>query len=184
MIILVTGTPGTGKSTLAMEISKELSLKLVSVSSLVIERKLYFDYDQLRKSYVMDEERLVKVLKEEVRDGAVVETIYPSVVENPDKVILLRKDPRVLYQELMKRGWSELKSAENAMAEAIGYVASEAWETFKNVCEIDVTNRSVEETKRISMNCEESRKVDWLTEKGIEEFLTFLDNVITRNVEH
>ncbi len=183
MIVVVTGTPGTGKSTLAKAISEEFSLKLISVSSLVIERKLYFDYDQLRKSYVMDEERLKNVLREEIKGGAVVETIYPSVVENPDKVILLRKDPRVLYQELLKRGWSELKSAENAMAEAIGYVASEAWETFKDVCEIDVTDKSIEETKRISMNCD-SQKVDWLTVKGIEGFLTFLDNVITRNAEH
>jgi adenylate kinase len=185
MLLVITGTPGTGKSTLAKVLSEKLSLSILSVSQFVIERKLYTDYDELRKSYVIDEDRLVDALRDELKKGnVIVETIYPSVIENPDLVVLLRKDPRILYKELINRGWSELKSAENAMSEAIGYVASEAWDTFVNVCEIDVTKLNVEETANsvISRKCMD--RVDWLSCDGMEEFLSFLDNVISRYSEH
>ena len=62
MIIIITGTPGTGKSSLAKAISKKYDLKYVNVSELIKNSKLAESYDKTRHCYVVDIIKLNKIL--------------------------------------------------------------------------------------------------------------------------
>jgi len=61
-------------------------------------------------------------------------------------VIVLRTRPDVLLQRLKPRNYPEKKIQENVMAEMLDYCLSKAEKRYKNVWQIDTTNRSPEET--------------------------------------
>lgn len=63
-VIVITGTPGTGKSTHAQIIANEspLSLEHINVGEWVKERGLYEDFDQEWQSYTVDEDRVRFIL--------------------------------------------------------------------------------------------------------------------------
>ena len=57
--ILVTGTPGTGKSTTAKRLQESApSLTYVDVSSLVKEKQLHDGWDEAFETYILDEDRV------------------------------------------------------------------------------------------------------------------------------
>jgi len=178
MIILITGTPGTGKSTVVSLLSTKLGYEKLNVSSFLIQNKVFSEYDELRNSYVIDEDKAIELLASTIKDNIVIETIYPSLISKADKVVVLRRDPRVLYKELKERGWNELKVAENVMAEALGVISNEAKESFSNVCEIDTTNKKPKEVveQLLENKCED---IDWLNNDEIGNLLISLDKIIS-----
>ena len=59
-VIIITGTPGTGKTTHAQFLVNEspIPLKNINVSEWVKERDLFEEYDQEWQSYTVDEDRV------------------------------------------------------------------------------------------------------------------------------
>lgn len=57
-VIIITGTPGTGKSTHAQLLADESSLTHINVGELVKEKRLYEEYDEEWQSYTVDEDRV------------------------------------------------------------------------------------------------------------------------------
>jgi len=59
-VIVITGTPGTGKSTHAELLSSQspVSLKNINISEYVKEKGLYEAYDEEWQSYTVDEDRV------------------------------------------------------------------------------------------------------------------------------
>jgi len=59
-VIVITGTPGTGKSTHAEILASQspIPLKHVNVGDFVKERGLYLEYDEEWQSYTVDEDRV------------------------------------------------------------------------------------------------------------------------------
>ena len=59
-VIILTGTPGTGKSTHAELLANEspIPLRNINVSEYVKERGLYENYDEEWQSYTVDEDRV------------------------------------------------------------------------------------------------------------------------------
>ncbi len=63
--IIVTGTPGTGKTTFSKKISKKLKYPVLDVSKFIKIKKLRGRYDKKKKCYVVDTKKLNKeILKE------------------------------------------------------------------------------------------------------------------------
>ena len=58
--IIITGTPGTGKTTHAQLLAEEspIPLKHINVGDLVKEKGLYEEYDEEWQSYTVDEDRV------------------------------------------------------------------------------------------------------------------------------
>ena len=62
------------------------------------------------------------------------------------KVIVLRVRPEILQKRLEARDYSDSKIRENLEAEALGVCTAEAYDIYgENVCEVDVTDLTVEE---------------------------------------
>ncbi|TRM89837.1 NMP kinase [Sulfolobus sp. C3] len=181
MIMLITGTPGVGKSLVSSKLREIFKCEYLNVSRFVVERKLYTEFDEISQSYVIDEEKVKEELRKflEKQTNVIIETIYPSLIPKADLVVVLRRNPLKLYRELKDRSWSELKIAENVEAEILGVTAEEAKQNFENVCEIDTTNNNVEQIVNKIINKVCDRDVDWLNNSEVQDLLINLDNIIS-----
>lgn len=59
-VIVITGTPGTGKTTHAQLLAEEspVPLEHINVGDLVKEKNLYEEYDEEWQSYTVDEDKV------------------------------------------------------------------------------------------------------------------------------
>ncbi len=148
-IIGISGTPGVGKSSIATELSKLLGLPRIDLSKEVIERGLYVEYDEHRRSYVIDEDavrrylaRLYDEIGPYILDSHYAELAPKHLVE---LVFVVRLDPAKLIDRLLARGWPASKVAENVEAELLSVPTLNAIEELGEelVVEIDATNRDI-----------------------------------------
>ncbi len=65
-VIIVTGTPGTGKTTLSKKLAGKLNFYYLDVNEFVIKNKLYDGYDRKRKTRIVDVNKLNKALVNEI----------------------------------------------------------------------------------------------------------------------
>jgi adenylate kinase len=156
MLLLLTGTPGTGKSTLSKLLVQKLSGRLIEINQLVEDKKLYTGHD-LDKGYLeVDLDALEKELQEIVTKSPekdswiIVEGHLSHFFPNAELVLVLRTNPRVLEERLSRRGWLEAKIRENLEAEALDVCT---WEAFHihgdNVQELDTSTINPEKAVKI-----------------------------------
>ncbi len=165
MRITITGTPGTGKTTLSNLLSEKLKIPVYHLSELIREKGLYSGYDEKRGSYVADVEKLRWFFsgKENFIAEGLVAHFIPS-----DVLIVLRASPEVVRRRLEERGYPREKVEENVEAERFDVCASEALKlgNFKRVIQIDTTKRKPEDVLRLALEGISGRDlfedVDWL----------------------
>ena len=145
MIISISGTPKTGKTSVAKALARKLEWKLVSLNMLAKEKKLYLGYDRSRKSRIVDLKKLkAEVLKlSRSHKNLIIESHYSHDV-SCDIVVILRTNPGELRRRMRRAGWSRKKIEENIEAEIMEVVKGEALESAKGVLEIDTTGREPE----------------------------------------
>ena len=184
MIIVVTGTPGVGKSTISRLLALRLEAHHVDLSVLALKEGLILGWDEKRETAVADLQRLKAHLEEmaSLDRTLVVEGHYAPEVVDPERatfVFVLRKDPWRLKEELEARGYGREKVAENVAAEVLDVCLTEAVSTYgeDRVSEIDVTELSPEEVVEEMLSIiQRGRptgvgKVDWLSRPGVEQLL-------------
>lgn len=152
-IILITGTPGTGKTSISNFLSQKLSIPLVAVNDLVEEKHLYHGYDPEKGYKEVDVEDLCHeleiIIKNSTESGLIIEGHLAHFLENSDLidcVLVLRTRPDVLKKRLSKRNWPESKVNENLEAEALDICTFEAVEIHGiKVNEVDTTDLKIEQ---------------------------------------
>lgn len=146
MIIAITGTPGTGKTS----VSKLLKIKgfqVINFNKLAIEKNFIIAKDKKRDSHIVDIEKFDKYVKENFNQNDIIfiEGHLSHLLKCIDKVIILRCHPRQLRKHLVKRGWNKNKIKENIEAEILDVILCEAVDLYdsKDIFEIDTTGRSI-----------------------------------------
>ena len=153
-IIIITGTPGVGKSRLVKVLADRMKWLFLDIGSIVREEKLYSRFDMQDRSYVMDEQRVNRRLARFFANNAprtmVVEahTLGPYMPKRPGmRAIVVRLDPVVLARRLKARKWSRRKVWENVEAELIDLSLYESVKLLgpNRVCQIDSTDMKIDE---------------------------------------
>jgi len=134
-MIALTGTPGTGKTTIAEELRKRYDV--LDLNAFIKESGLLENFDGPRDTYDVDIRKLKKKLAHvsaDFCDG------HLSHFLDCEMIIVLRCNPSILYERLKKRGYSETKIIENVQAEALDVILCESIDTGKVVIELDNTD--------------------------------------------
>jgi len=175
-LIVVTGTPGVGKTKFSRALAKKLGGVHIDLGLLATREKLTIGFDRLRRTHIVDARRMARALKEllanlsgdVVLDGHFAADVVPS--ELLDIVFVLRCNPEKLKKRLRLREVPERKIAENVRAEILDVCLWDAVNKFglERVCEIDVsmmkTAAAVAQAVRVLENRAKKRVgiVDWL----------------------
>jgi adenylate kinase len=129
--VALSGTPGTGKSAVAKVLARR-GVAVVDVGAQAARLGAVRGRDRLRGSLEVDVRALDRALQrrggEGHRGGSVVFEGHLAHFLTVDRALVLRCPPAVLARRLRKRGWSERKVRENACAEAVGVIVTEAVE--------------------------------------------------------
>ncbi|KAL1432807.1 hypothetical protein MTO96_013009 [Rhipicephalus appendiculatus] len=135
--ILITGTPGTGKTTLACELASRTGMDWLNVGQIARENELYDGFDDKYGCPVLDEDRVVDEMDDKLSQqagGNIVE--YHGCDFFPkrwfDVVFVLRTDNTLLYDRLRARGYAGKKLEENLQCEIFQTILDEAREAYDN----------------------------------------------------
>jgi adenylate kinase len=168
-ILGITGTPGTGKKSIAPLVSLRLGIPCVAINDLVAKslagrvraRTIEVDTRALRRT----------ILSRFTGRLILYGHLLPDILERRDveRVVVLRCDPKVLKRRLSERGYSKSKVAANVEAELIGIVATAARDRFgrKRVAELDTTASGKDEAARraarlLTRSDLKAPPIDWL----------------------
>ncbi len=150
MMIIITGTPGTGKTSVTELLKEKIDAEFISINSLLEDYDLNLGTDEKRGYKIVDTENMIPIVddikKNSVKDILVFEGHLAQDYPNADLVIVLRCNPEILEKRLNTRDWREEKIKENVSAEILGVCTSESYETYgENVQEVDTSNITIEE---------------------------------------
>ncbi|ADQ67496.1 nucleoside kinase, cmp and amp kinase [Halogeometricum borinquense DSM 11551] len=140
--LVITGTPGTGKTTVSDLVAARTDLDVIHLNDAIREEELFTERDADRDSLVADVDAVAEWLGE--WDGIL--DSHLAHLFDADEAVVLRCHPEELKERLRERDESEAKVAENAESEALDVILAETVERFgeESVYEIDTTDRPPE----------------------------------------
>jgi len=175
-LIVVTGTPGVGKTRFSRALAKKLGAVHIDLGLLATRERFTIGFDKLRQTYIVDTKKMARALKEilhylsgnVVLDGHFAADVVP--LELLDMVFVLRCHPEKLKRRLRQRKIPVRKIAENVRAEILDVCLWDAINGYglKRVCEMDVSTKKtaalVAEALKVLENRSKRRVgiVDWL----------------------
>lgn len=162
MIVSITGTPGTGKTTISKKLSDE-AFGVVHLTNF-LEAHGVGGVVEGERDVPIDE--MVSVFEQQDFDGEKLVEGHLSHYISSDVCVVLRCHPDVLEERLSNRDYSDQKVKENVEAEKMDLILSEAVQDQDTVVEIDTTDKSVEETvkeikSKVGRKENDYGNVDW-----------------------
>ncbi|ORX59708.1 P-loop containing nucleoside triphosphate hydrolase protein [Hesseltinella vesiculosa] len=146
--ILVTGTPGTGKTTTSEMIAQVTGLNHVNVGELVKAKQFYESYSEEYDTHILDEDKLLDELEDMLTDGGNV-VDYHTCELFPERwfdlVLVLRSETHVLYDRMVQRGYNKKKLDENMSCEIMQVVLDEARESYAPEIVVELQSNTVDD---------------------------------------
>ncbi len=194
-LIVITGTPGVGKTTISRILAARLHWKHIDCGRLAVREGLTIRYDRTAQTHLVDTDRLSRVIGNTIRelesdvilDGHLIPSTRGFL---PSRVFVLRCHPRQLISRLRRKGYSRNKISENISAEILDACLGEAVKSFglKRICEIDTTEKiplqvtsTILEIFNREVKCTHAH-VDWISrlesEGKLQEILSYVESGI------
>jgi len=175
-VIIVTGTPGTGKTTFSRRLAREIEADYLPLTQYVSRHGLYAGFDRERGSKIINASRTQASLRSLLSRSSgftVVDTHVPEGIvpkEIVKQVFVLRCHPRILETRLQRKNWRPSKVRENVLAEILDSCLTSAAKYYglRRVIQVDTSRASVRQcvasAKRTLQNRPARKvKVDWIT---------------------
>lgn len=145
-VIIISGTPCTGKTSLAKMLAQELNFKIIDVSQLIDQEKICETYDSENECKIVDPEKLnrhlIKIIKES-KDNLIIESHLshhlPKI--HVDLCIITKTEIKTLNQRLKERNYSAQKIRDNLDAEIFDLCLTQAQEFNHNILIVDTTRK-------------------------------------------
>ena len=151
--ILVTGTPGVGKTATASLVAEAVGLKHINVGELIKQHKCYDGHDDELDTNILDEDKLLDLMENMLQEcadenmGIVAD--YHSCELFPERwfdlILVLRAKTDVLYDRLTERGYNDKKRSENMECEIMQVCLQEAKESYDTEIVHEVQSNTVED---------------------------------------
>jgi adenylate kinase len=184
-VILITGVPGVGKTTVSEALAREIDGTHIELSKLAFQENLVAEKDAERDTTVIDQEamrrRLVALIEASERP-LVIDGHYAADIvdrETVDHVFVLRRAPWSLKSVLESRGYDREKVRENVEAELLGVLLEDALRTQDHgkICEVDTMGRETIDIVREILDVINGGRrhrfgeIDWMTRPEVEGLL-------------
>ncbi|KAJ1979546.1 factor activating pos9 [Dimargaris xerosporica] len=156
--ILITGTPGTGKSTLSELVAQRTGLTHIQVGKLVKDLQLHDGKDEEFDSYVLNDDKLLDELEDQMEPGGQIVDFHSCDLFPErwfDLVVVLQTDNSVLFQRLQKRGYNQKKVEENIECEIMQVVLDEAVESYQQDIILTLPSDTVDQMEDNAQRIEE-----------------------------
>lgn len=153
MRVVITGSPGTGKTTIAKRLAKRLKCAWLNDRDFAVRRSIGH-WDAEENEFVVPLARLAREMNAELRKRkrAVAEGhLLCEAKLTADVVFVLRVHPELLELRLERRGYRAEKVQDNVFCEGIDYCLKHALRRYGKgkVVEVDAGKGIKETMKRI-----------------------------------
>ncbi|KAG9882458.1 P-loop containing nucleoside triphosphate hydrolase protein, partial [Aureobasidium melanogenum] len=110
--IIITGTPGVGKTTHCEQLATSTGLTHLNVNKVVKERDCEDGFDDELNSVIVDEDKLLDAIEPDLEAGGQIIDwhacdMFPQSLI--DLVVVIRCNSTILYDRLKGRGYSDKK---------------------------------------------------------------------------
>jgi adenylate kinase len=188
--LVITGNPGVGKHTTALELKKILKdIEVIDINDLAVRHQAFFQ-GQGSSNMEIDSRKIAAVIKSKIRQSPrtiIVGHLAPYVLMNKwiDLAIVLRRSPYAILSTLETRNYAAEKVRENVASEILGIILYDSIECFgrDKIAEYDTTQTTAVQISREIISLlrgKTDRKVgviDWLaliSERGdVRRFLEY-----------
>lgn len=173
-VVLITGTPGTGKTSVSKLLADQIGAHYISLNRVARRERLHEAVDRARQTRVLDLDRTRLFFRKFLKDQKGTEIVDTHIADAVPKqyarrVIVLRCHPRVLDARLRRKGWGSSKVRENVLAEILDlcYSTAASYYGVRNVAQIDTSKLTPPDCVRklrsmLSKQLSHRANVDWL----------------------
>ena len=175
-VILITGTPCIGKTTVAKQLTAKLDANYINLTEYAKTHGLTLGEDKKRQTTIINEKAMQQKLAETINattnPNIIIDGHYAATATPPNQtthIFVLRRNPKELKKLMQKNNYPEPKLNENLAAEILDTILIEALKSQKDkVCELDITGKTTQETVNEILAVVNGKKkchtgiVDWL----------------------
>ena len=160
MRIAITGTPGVGKTTVSKVLGEKLGIKVIDITEVVKDYKLYIEKDEDMDSYVIDFEKLEKLNAKVIKSCIYIlsNKIAPAVIHKKTPLFYLCVEDNEKIREVFSGSELKVKFSKN--------IDEDIWKKYLFISTF------------ATLQSFYKKPTGWIMEKKRDEVERFLDEVI------
>jgi adenylate kinase len=163
--VIITGTPGVGKTSLSILLADKLNEKFntdkfvhLNLGNIINENKLYTEWNKEFDVPEFDEDKVLDYLEPLIKEGGKIIDFHSADFINDELIpliVLLRCNNTALYDRLALRNYTERKIKENIECEIMEVTADDVKQYFPNEKILEIPNEEVEQMEyNINLICD------------------------------
>ncbi|MFX0101750.1 MAG: adenylate kinase family protein [Candidatus Hodarchaeota archaeon] len=184
-IVIISGTPGVGKTTVASLLKNLIDGIVISLTKFVLENDLFEMWDEERETRIIDEEKVRDGLLQKIDQMVktmefsyiIVEGNFADIIgDKAHHAIVLRLHPDVLRKRLEDRNYKKEKIKENVQAEILGVCSGHMKEILGySFHDIDTTGKNEQDVSRICKDVIEGNVEPDIYKPGLIDWISSTD---------